>query len=228
MRRILVVDDDKKILNFVATALVADDHEIETVEDAQTAMAMIKAGGYDIILTDKNMPGLEYSCEGGLDVLKYAKTHHPATQVIVMTGYATIESAIVAMRLGAFDYLFKPLTMKELLCAVDRAAKYQGFLAPENTLAEYRLLHDELLALVEGLLPTVGNDRCHTVVKSFDEKLDRLFATIKNRELFIIDQREALARISGYAEELAELVGNRDTPIATLIDKIKQEAYHRL
>jgi two-component system response regulator PilR (NtrC family) len=114
--RILVVDDERSMREFVSILLRKQGHEVELADSGDEAMGRLDAQQYDLVLTDLKMPGTT-----GLDVLQHAKSLDPSTQVILMTAYATHDTAVQAMKDGALDYVTKPFKVEELLVQVDKA-----------------------------------------------------------------------------------------------------------
>lgn len=131
--RLLVVDDEALVRDFLKEALTRASYQVDLAEDGKRAKEILKDQPYDLVLTDLKMPGVT-----GLDLLRFVKAHLPETQVIMMTAYGTIENAVEAMRLGAFDYITKPFTSGELDLVLDRAFEHRR-LVNEN-----RFLRDEL------------------------------------------------------------------------------------
>lgn len=122
--RILVVDDQRNMRATLAMMLRGSGYEVDEAESGEKGQELGANGAYDVVLTDLRMGGSD-----GIAVLRAIKQAHPLTEVIVMTAYGTIESAVEAMRLGAFDYIQKPFTEEELLVKVQRALdtrKLQG------------------------------------------------------------------------------------------------------
>ena len=103
--RVLVIDDEKRIRDGVKRMLTLENFEVAVAETGESGMEMIEKKHFDIVLLDLMMPGMS-----GLDVLPRLKTSHPSTVVIVITGYATIEHSIAAMKKGAFDFIPKPFS----------------------------------------------------------------------------------------------------------------------
>ncbi|MEO0321772.1 MAG: sigma-54 dependent transcriptional regulator [Myxococcota bacterium] len=116
MAKILVVDDQKNMRTTLAMMLRGAGHEVDEAPDGDAALARVPAEAYDLVLTDLKMGATD-----GMDVLREARSKAPLTEVIVMTAYGTIESAVEAMRVGAHDYLQKPFNEDELLAKVDKA-----------------------------------------------------------------------------------------------------------
>jgi len=104
MARVLVVDDEEGVRSFLAEALEDDRHSVAQAEDGRAAAERLRAQGFDLMITDLRMPGLD-----GLELVRLARAEQPEMEIIVLTAHGTIETAVEAMRLGAFDYLQKPI-----------------------------------------------------------------------------------------------------------------------
>jgi two-component system response regulator HydG len=116
MAKILVVDDQRNMRTTLAMMLRAAGYEVDEASDGNEGADKGGRGAYDVVITDLRM-----GASDGLTVLRAVKEAHGGTEVIVMTAYGTIESAVEAMRLGAYDYIQKPFTEQELLVKVERA-----------------------------------------------------------------------------------------------------------
>jgi two-component system response regulator HydG len=116
MPKILVVDDQRNMRTTLAMMLRGAGYEVDEASDGNEGAERAARGAYDVVLTDLRMGGFD-----GIGVLRSVKEAHATTEVIVMTAYGTIESAVEAMRLGAFDYIQKPFSEQELLVKVERA-----------------------------------------------------------------------------------------------------------
>ena len=114
--RILIVDDDPLVPRTLRLLLQKNGHEVDTASGAPEARTRLAAKAADVVISDINMPGGD-----GFDVLKHVRTNHPQSQVVLVTGYGTIESAVRGMREGAFDYVTKPVLDEEMLLVVERA-----------------------------------------------------------------------------------------------------------
>jgi two-component system response regulator PilR (NtrC family) len=113
---ILLADDERSVREFLAIYLKRAGHKVQTVASAAEARVAIAQHEFDIVITDLRMP------DGtGLDVLEESKKAYPDTQVVVVTAYATAETAIAAMKAGAYDYLLKPFKVDEVGLVVERA-----------------------------------------------------------------------------------------------------------
>jgi DNA-binding NtrC family response regulator len=127
--RILVVDDEEIVLRSCARILDGEQYEVESVLDPWQALQRIDQNSYDVMLLDIMMPKID-----GLEVLQHVKERHPDVDVIMMTGLSQIQTAVKAMKLGAFDYLSKPFDPEELKLVVDRALERQRLLRENRTL----------------------------------------------------------------------------------------------
>jgi CheY-like chemotaxis protein/glycine cleavage system H lipoate-binding protein len=114
--RILAVDDEKIILDSLRKMLVLGGYSIDTVESGEEALGLVSKCDYDFLFTDLKMPGMD-----GVEVTKAVKHLRPDIDVIVITGYGTIESAVETVQYGAMDYVEKPFTEDELLAFVKTA-----------------------------------------------------------------------------------------------------------
>jgi len=114
--KILVVDDQRNMRTTLAMLLRGAGCDVEEAADGQAGREMGATGAYDLVMTDLRMGESD-----GIEVLRAVKEAQPMTEVIVMTAYGTIESAVQAMRLGAFDYIQKPFAEQELLVKVNKA-----------------------------------------------------------------------------------------------------------
>jgi DNA-binding NtrC family response regulator len=114
--RVLIVDDEVNIGNACLKILTKSDLEVHYVQNGYDALAMMKTLFFDVVITD-----LKMSRMGGMELLRSIKEKYPDTKVIIITGYASISSAVEVMKLGAFDYLPKPFTPIELRSVVQQA-----------------------------------------------------------------------------------------------------------
>ncbi|MCY1054011.1 sigma-54 dependent transcriptional regulator [Nannocystis sp. SCPEA4] len=119
MARVLVVDDEPGIREFVAEALLDDDHEVAQAASGEAAWALLEREGFDVVLSDLRMPGMD-----GMALLRRLRERQPDVEVVILTAHGDVDTAVEAMRLGAFDYLQKPLgSLGELRLLIRRAAE---------------------------------------------------------------------------------------------------------
>jgi len=114
--RILVVDDEDSLRRVLQVQLEQDGYSVVTAASAQQAFSLLQLRGYDLVITDLRMPGLS-----GVEVLKQVKSQYPETVVIVLTAFGSVETAVEAMKAGAYDFLTKPVHPDELSLVVARA-----------------------------------------------------------------------------------------------------------
>jgi two-component system response regulator PilR (NtrC family) len=136
--RVLVVDDEQSMRDLLAIMLRQAGYEVSVADGGEAAIERLKAESFDLVLTDLRMRKVD-----GLTVLKAAKEHAPRTVVLVVTAYASTETAVEAMKLGAYDYITKPFKLDELKVTVANAL-------------ERRRLREENLALKRQLLRERG------------------------------------------------------------------------
>ena len=139
--RILAVDDEPDILRFIFKCLSREGYAVETCENPARATDLIGNGDFDLILLDLKMPGIN-----GMVLLKHAKEARPACEIVMMTGYATVETAVRSMKLGAFDYLTKPFNMSELLGVVRRAVLHHGNSNDPNRYRDWDKMKEDFLS----------------------------------------------------------------------------------
>lgn len=118
MKRILVVDDDQGLRETVTAALRADLYEVEQAQDGEEAVLKVKAGSYDLVLLDVNMPK-----KNGLEALREIKAFDPTILVIILTAFSNVRDAIEATKEGAYNYLEKPVQSQQLVALIDRALR---------------------------------------------------------------------------------------------------------
>jgi len=119
LTKILVVDDEEYMLKLFEKILTKQGHKVRTAISGTEAISLLEKNDFDLIFSDLLMPDL-----GGIDLLKEVKAGYPDIPFIVITAYGTIESAVEAMKTGAFDYLTKPFHKDDILLAVGKALKY--------------------------------------------------------------------------------------------------------
>lgn len=115
---ILLVDDEIPFVETMTKRLTKRELSIVSAFSGQDAIKRLEeSGNIEVVILDVKMPGMD-----GIETLKEIKIHHPLVEVIMLTGHATVESAIEGMKLGAFDYLMKPCDMEQLIAKVKEAA----------------------------------------------------------------------------------------------------------
>ncbi len=113
--RILVVDDQSSVRQLMKAVLESDGHEVDTAADGEGAVEKLRSGYHDLVVMDIRMPGID-----GVQALEQMKGVSPQTGVVMMTAYASVETAVRAMKLGAFDYITKPIDIDEVRRVIAR------------------------------------------------------------------------------------------------------------
>ncbi len=163
---ILVIEDEELVRQSYEDMLSFFGYKVESVPNGREGMSRITKKDYDIVVTDLNMPEMN-----GIDVLKYIKKKKPYIEVIVITGYATLENAIEAMKVGAYDYFAKPIDIEHVRIVLSKCVQQ----------IQSRKENEELRSLTESL-------------KELNELKDK-FITITNHEL-----RTPVTVLKGYVE----------------------------
>jgi two-component system response regulator HydG len=142
--KILIVDDDHGHLTTLKTITKSWGYTVETANDGVAAVDMVKSGPVDLILMDVRMTNMS-----GIEALGLIKDYNPSIPVIIMTAYSSVESAVEALKSGAYDYLIKPLDFEVLKLTIERASEHAG-LKEENRALKERLRSDYDIANIIG------------------------------------------------------------------------------
>jgi two-component system response regulator PilR (NtrC family) len=129
MSRILLVDDEPSILSVLSTLMRSQGFEVEPVLGGDKAKEILASDHFDLMISDIRMSPVD-----GIELLKYAKSVKPGMSAIMITAYASVETAVEAMKLGAFDYVTKPFKVDELLITVQRALEYRRAISENEEL----------------------------------------------------------------------------------------------
>jgi len=191
MARILVADDEAGLREFIIDSLELDEHTVVPAKDGKEAAKLLDERGFDLVLTDLKMPGLD-----GMQLLRKVRSEQPEVEVIVMTAHGSVENAVEAMKLGAFEYLQKPISgPDELRLLVARAVERRGL--------KDRVDGSERLVIEPAGPPlTYGDPAMRPVVEAI-EKVARTNATV------------LLLGESGTGKEVAARAIHAQSPRAT-------------
>jgi len=140
-KKALVIDDEQIVLDSVSKILTDEDYEVDVTLRGREGLDWALGRQYDIVLTDVLMPDI-----GGMKVLRYIKRTKPSLPVVIITGYATVRSAVQAIKLGAADYVEKPFTPDELLKAVNSALGIAATKPPEEQTITHK---EEIIKVLE-------------------------------------------------------------------------------
>ena len=155
--RVLIVDDEKFIRDILADFLGMEGYIVRTAEDGTAAMSELTKAHYDLIISDLKMPRM-----GGIELLDAIGTAAPSALTVIMTGFGTVETAIDAMKRGAYDYILKPFKVEEVIRVVQRGLEKQRLAAENLRLREAVSLYkvSEAIAAslsLEEVLSTIGD-----------------------------------------------------------------------
>jgi DNA-binding NtrC family response regulator len=151
MARVLVADDEVTMVQMITELLRGEGHEVFPFTNGNAALEAIEAQAPELVITDLN---LEKSRTQGLDILQRARTLHPPAVVIVITGFATVETAVEAMKKGAYDYLQKPFKLGDFKACVQRALSYNEAVS-ENVYLRKQLREKYRFTQIVGNSPTM-------------------------------------------------------------------------
>ncbi len=192
MAKILVADDEAGLREFLTDTLELDDHVVVAAKDGREAAKLLDDRGFDLLLTDLKMPGLD-----GMALLRKVRAEQPELEVIVMTAHGTVDNAVEAMKLGAFEYLQKPISgPDELRLLAARALERRSM--RDRVDATERHHHSES----GGVTLTYGDPSMKPVVEAI-EKVARTAATV------------LLLGESGTGKEVAARAIHAQSPRAT-------------
>ena len=194
---VLLVDDEEALCTAAEKILVKEGYRVSTVNTAHDGLAKFEAEGADLLITDLMLPDLD-----GISLLKRAKELRPTIEVIVITGHGTVEKAVEAMRLGAYDFIEKPLDRAALLKAVGKAVEKQR-LAAEN-----RQLREQLQQQ-RGEDALIGNSDAMVAVK-------KLLRQIAPTDVSVLIQGESGSGKEVVADVIHNLSQRRDNPIVKI------------
>ncbi|WP_394826988.1 HD domain-containing phosphohydrolase [Pendulispora albinea] len=161
--RVLIVDDEKFIRDILADFLGMEGYVVRTAEDGAAALTELTAAPYDMVISDLKMPRM-----GGIELLDAIATTAPNALTVIMTGFGTVETAIDAMKRGAYDYILKPFKVEEVIHVVQRGLEKQRLSAENLRLREALSLYKVSEAIAASLsldevLSTVSETALHEI-----------------------------------------------------------------
>ena len=205
-KKALVIDDEQIVLDSVKRILSQENFDVDIASSSRIGLGLALNNPYDIVLTDIRMPEI-----GGMTILRDVKRAKPSVPVVIITGYATVQSSVQAMKLGATDYIEKPFTPEELIKRVMAAIDAAGSAEPE----EQRVVHREEILRV---LDRAGSDLAFAG-SLFLKGADAL-------EEYHLTAAEKLAVLTGDIAWLEEHVGKlTEKQMLWLIQKLSKEVW---
>jgi two-component system response regulator PilR (NtrC family) len=197
MASVLVVDDERSMREFLEILLAKQRHEVASEAGVAGALARVAETEFDLVITD-----LRLGRETGIDVLKAVKASWPATEVVMITAFATTENAVQAMKLGAYDYVLKPFKVDELKLVVEKALEHRALVA-ENRVLRHRVgakLHGEAII---GRSPAI-------------EEVRQLVAKVAPARTTVLVLGESGTGKEVLARAIHELGGRRERPFVAI------------
>ncbi|MBN1383323.1 MAG: response regulator [Elusimicrobia bacterium] len=199
--RILVIDDEKPILEFCRKILRKNGYDVEIAEGGEEGLKKVKDDTFDLIILDWHMPNVN-----GIEVLRNVKKDYPKVEVIMMTAYGTIASAVEAMKAGAYDYLVKPFEITDLISVVQRCLEKRRLKEEVEKLKEMVSVH----TTIRNMIVTLNHEMNQplTVLQSTIQLM--MERTIKGER----PNQEAMKKAEKQCKRLSEILQK--------ISKIKQ------
>jgi len=146
MSRILVIDDEPAIQDVLRDILQDEGYDVHVADDGIEGLRLLKTEPVDVVFLDVWLPG-----KGGIDVLEEIKADWPDVEVVIISGHATVETAVRAIKLGAYDYLEKPLDMGRVLTIARNAVRMEALRRENAALRQGHFIEDEMVGDTEGM-----------------------------------------------------------------------------
>ncbi len=204
--RILSVDDEKASREVLVNLLRTDERIIQTAEDGLQAQAMLEADPCDLILSDLNMPHM-----GGMELLRFVRERLPEALVVIITGYASLESTLQAIEAGAYDYITKPFKLAEMEILVRNACEKILLTRERQTLKRAADRKQEEIEALEQRITHLQNR-----LQQVEEREETLF--LGNLNLRLPMAKEALP--ARYAQEASP--GKRRELLMSLLREMRR------
>jgi sulfhydrogenase subunit beta (sulfur reductase) len=197
--KLLVVDDEEIVLKSVGKSLTREKHTVDTAISADVALQKVRTGTYDVVITDWKMPGID-----GLELIARIKDIQPDAEIIMMTGYSSVESAVKAMSLGAFDYISKPFTPDDIAQAVDKALKEKKTVEAVTPKADIPSFVRNLMTEATVIGPKrKGNNFVFDIIQDPREISLDYTSTILPPKKFFLPQYETLLEFSRKEQKVS-------------------------
>ena len=189
--RLLIIDDDEDVRLLLRDLLEESDYEVQTAQCGEDALRMIRSSTYDLVVTDLRLTGMH-----GLEVIKEVKAIDAGIDVIVMTGYASVNSAVESMKAGAVDYITKPFNSDQIRMVVKKNVERREY----QRLAQEREFY-RVLSSIDGLTELYNYRYLHQYLKM---ELEREKRYKRQLSLVMID----IDNFKNYNDQFGHLVGD--------------------
>ncbi|MEZ5065304.1 MAG: hybrid sensor histidine kinase/response regulator [bacterium] len=198
--RILVIDDEENIRSTLEEFLSMNGYEVDTAENGAQGLDLLGRNAYDVVLSDLKMPGID-----GIAVIEWVRETNPGLPVLVMSGHATVESTIRALRLGAYDYLLKPFGLDEIERTIENCLDKRRLERRNTELTEANERLREVERIKDDLLATVSHEfrTPLTALRGFLNLME--YTGLDNLRS---DQLHALDAIGDNVERLDSMIAN--------------------
>ncbi|MBN4076092.1 sigma-54-dependent Fis family transcriptional regulator [Gemmatimonas aurantiaca] len=197
MSSVLVIDDKDSMRKMLAETLTSEGYQVETAPNGRAGLEMARDNGFDVVLTDLKMPEMS-----GIEVLKGVKELDVDTAVIVMTAYGTVQDAVEAMRIGAYDFISKPFETSHLNVLVEKALENKRLQA-ENSLMREELAHNL------GFSDIIGSNEKM-------KEVSRLIQKVANSDTSVLITGESGVGKELFARAVHSLSPRRDKPYVAI------------
>jgi two-component system response regulator PilR (NtrC family) len=180
--RILVADDDEIVRDAVSSLLSGEGYSVLSAVDGLDAMGVLRVEDINLVISDLRMPGAD-----GSEVLRYAVRNNPDIVVIILTAYGTLDTALEAIKEGAYDYLTKPFKIKEIILLVEKVFRRAGLINENRELKKN--LRDAYRDI--RLMRTVVDSNNPQIITAWIEKIEALKSTkvITQQDAEILKER---------------------------------------
>ena len=185
--KILVADDDEIARDVISSLLSKEEYPVVTAKDGLEAIRVLRLEGINLVITDLRMPGAD-----GIEVLKYAVRKNPDIAVVIITAYGTLDTAIEAIKEGAYDYMTKPYKVQEILALAEKAFKRELLIQENRELIQH--LRDTYRDI--EIIKTIAGSKNPEITTSWIERIERL----KGMNVLTTDEVEILKErlVKGY------------------------------
>jgi len=211
--RVLLVDDSRETLDVLADVIRYRGHDPVTCENADAAVSLCNKTPFPLVITDIRMPG----SLDGMGLLRHLKADDQMAKadIVILTGHGDMDTAVEALRLGAYDFLSKPINAQELIAVVERSAEHQSLLSENRDLTENfenevraatQVFHRDLMELRSRVRKAAGIGRIVTISDTMREVLNQTRQYHDNPSVPVLIEgetgtgKEIIARLIHYGE----------------------------